>query len=170
MKKHLKHKDDLEIPPVEPDVTSLLIKIGQHITFLEKKIDTLISRTMPKPVEMNHAPKPFQQPVRHQNFREERPRNNFRERTLFQATCADCKKQCEVPFKPSGERPVYCKECFSKRKGGGNSFKKRLDNGFGNENPAPTPHSDRPQVAQEKKAAKKKRPAVKQRKARARAS
>jgi len=30
-----------------------------------------------------------------------------------------CNKECEVPFKPSGDRPVYCKECFSKRKGGG---------------------------------------------------
>ena len=41
------------------------------------------------------------------------------QREMFKATCADCKKECEVPFKPSGDRPVYCKECFSKRKGGG---------------------------------------------------
>lgn len=39
-------------------------------------------------------------------------------REMHKATCADCKKECEVPFKPSGDRPVYCKECFSKRKGG----------------------------------------------------
>ena len=38
-------------------------------------------------------------------------------REMHKATCADCKKECEVPFKPSGDRPVYCKECFSKRKG-----------------------------------------------------
>ena len=41
-----------------------------------------------------------------------------RPREMHKATCADCKKECEVPFKPSGDRPVYCKECFSKRKGG----------------------------------------------------
>jgi len=35
-------------------------------------------------------------------------------REMHKATCADC--QCEVPFKPSGDRPVYCRECFSKRK------------------------------------------------------
>jgi len=35
---------------------------------------------------------------------------------MFQAVCADCKKDCEIPFKPSGDRPVYCKECFSRRK------------------------------------------------------
>ena len=39
-----------------------------------------------------------------------------RPREMLMATCADCKKECEVPFKPSGDRPVYCKECFSKRK------------------------------------------------------
>jgi len=37
---------------------------------------------------------------------------------MFKAICADCGKECEVPFKPSGDRPVYCKECFAKRKGG----------------------------------------------------
>ncbi len=42
-----------------------------------------------------------------------------RPREMFKATCGDCKKECEVPFKPSGDRPVYCKDCFSKRKGGG---------------------------------------------------
>ena len=37
-------------------------------------------------------------------------------REMHKATCAECQKECEVPFKPSGDRPVYCKECFSKRK------------------------------------------------------
>ncbi|MBI3615596.1 MAG: DNA-directed RNA polymerase [Candidatus Omnitrophica bacterium] len=40
-------------------------------------------------------------------------------REMHKATCGDCQKECEVPFKPSGDRPVYCKECFSKRKAGG---------------------------------------------------
>jgi CxxC-x17-CxxC domain-containing protein len=38
-------------------------------------------------------------------------------REMHKATCEECKKECEVPFKPSGDRPVYCKDCFSKRKG-----------------------------------------------------
>jgi len=33
-------------------------------------------------------------------------------RTLHKAKCADCSKDCEVPFKPSGDRPVYCRECL----------------------------------------------------------
>lgn len=40
-------------------------------------------------------------------------------REMHKATCASCQKECEVPFKPSGDRPVYCKECFSKRQDGG---------------------------------------------------
>jgi len=35
---------------------------------------------------------------------------------MFKAVCAGCHKDCEVPFKPSGDRPVYCKECFTKQK------------------------------------------------------
>ena len=39
-----------------------------------------------------------------------------RPREMHKATCADCKKECEVPFKPREDRPVYCKDCFAKRK------------------------------------------------------
>ncbi|MDD5006172.1 MAG: DNA-directed RNA polymerase [Candidatus Omnitrophica bacterium] len=41
-------------------------------------------------------------------------------REMHKAICAECKKECEVPFKPSGDRPIYCKECFTKRKNSGN--------------------------------------------------
>ena len=37
-------------------------------------------------------------------------------REMHKATCADCKQETEVPFKPSGDRPVYCRECFQKHK------------------------------------------------------
>lgn len=40
-------------------------------------------------------------------------------REMHKAVCADCKKECEVPFKPSQDRPVYCKECYFKRKDSG---------------------------------------------------
>lgn len=35
---------------------------------------------------------------------------------LFSAICADCRKPCQVPFRPSGDKPIYCKDCFMKRK------------------------------------------------------
>jgi len=37
-------------------------------------------------------------------------------RQMFPATCAQCGQQTEVPFKPSGSRPVYCRECFQQQK------------------------------------------------------
>ncbi len=30
----------------------------------------------------------------------------------FQATCASCHTVCEVPFRPNGKKPVYCRDCF----------------------------------------------------------
>lgn len=37
---------------------------------------------------------------------------------MHEAICADCGKKCEVPFKPTGDKPVYCSQCFSNRRGG----------------------------------------------------
>ncbi|MDA2918361.1 hypothetical protein MYX76_02500 [Desulfobacterota bacterium AH_259_B03_O07] len=31
---------------------------------------------------------------------------------MHSAKCSACGKNCEVPFRPSGEKPVYCKDCF----------------------------------------------------------
>ena len=33
-------------------------------------------------------------------------------REMHKVTCADCGKETEVPFKPDGTRPVYCRECY----------------------------------------------------------
>jgi len=32
------------------------------------------------------------------------------------AVCTDCGTECEVPFKPDPSRPVYCRECWAKRR------------------------------------------------------
>ncbi|MFA6022670.1 MAG: CxxC-x17-CxxC domain-containing protein [Candidatus Pacearchaeota archaeon] len=44
------------------------------------------------------------------------PRQNFGPREMHKAVCSECKKECEVPFKPAEGKPVYCKECFMKHK------------------------------------------------------
>src|SRR4029450_9227592 len=31
---------------------------------------------------------------------------------MFDAVCAACGKPARVPFKPRGDRPVYCSDCF----------------------------------------------------------
>ncbi len=44
-------------------------------------------------------------------------RNNFSNspREMHKAICSECKKECTVPFKPTEGKPVYCRECFSKK-------------------------------------------------------
>ena len=36
-------------------------------------------------------------------------------RQMYPAVCAECGQNTEVPFEPRGDRPVYCRDCFSKR-------------------------------------------------------
>lgn len=42
-------------------------------------------------------------------------------RELFPATCSNCGKATEVPFRPSSNKPVYCRECFQQQRSGGGS-------------------------------------------------
>ena len=41
---------------------------------------------------------------------------NFQRREMHPATCAECGKETQVPFRPSGDRPVYCSDCFSRNR------------------------------------------------------
>ncbi|MFC1691582.1 CxxC-x17-CxxC domain-containing protein [Nanoarchaeota archaeon] len=50
------------------------------------------------------------------NFNSGGFKRDFGPREMHKAVCADCGNECEVPFKPSGERPVYCRECFQSHK------------------------------------------------------
>lgn len=43
-------------------------------------------------------------------YRDDKPKE------YFKAICSDCGKECEVPFKPTQGRPVYCRDCFRKHK------------------------------------------------------
>lgn len=33
-------------------------------------------------------------------------------REMHEVVCAECGKPTRVPFKPTGSRPVYCRDCF----------------------------------------------------------
>lgn len=39
-------------------------------------------------------------------------------REFFTAVCAECGKEAQLPFKPRGDKPVYCSDCFAKRRSG----------------------------------------------------
>ncbi|MDQ3811925.1 MAG: zinc-ribbon domain containing protein [Chloroflexota bacterium] len=38
-------------------------------------------------------------------------------RTMYSATCSGCGREAQVPFQPSGGKPVYCSDCFQQRGG-----------------------------------------------------
>ncbi len=108
------------------EIVVLMSKIVERLEALEKKTDLVISQTSAGSFGRREHPKPVSQhPVPSQLFRkpgssgrpnEVKPARGRGEKVVHKAVCADCHKDCEIPFKPTGERPVYCKECFLKRK------------------------------------------------------
>jgi CxxC-x17-CxxC domain-containing protein len=121
MKRKPKHEDVPVPAQAEPDMAALLASIQQQLANLERKMDNLISQG-------ERASRPFQRPDHFRRPENRDPGNSFRERRLNKAICADCNKECEVPFKPTGDRPVYCRDCFSRRKQGG-PFRVEVDKG-----------------------------------------
>ena len=41
----------------------------------------------------------------------------YGQREMFPAVCAACGRETQVPFQPRGDRPVYCRDCFSQNRG-----------------------------------------------------
>jgi len=37
-----------------------------------------------------------------------------RQREMYDAVCASCGKETQVPFEPREGRPVYCSDCYAK--------------------------------------------------------
>lgn len=64
---------------------------------------------------------------------------------MHKTTCSKCGKECEVPFKPTGSKPVFCRDCFREQGGpdrrsddrGPRNFERRDDRPRNTEN-APT--------------------------------
>ncbi|MDP2922268.1 MAG: hypothetical protein Q8O30_00910 [Candidatus Omnitrophota bacterium] len=151
-------------------IMDLITKIQEQLTVLERKVDSLISRSLPKPAEAKPFPKPFQQPVNIHVQNGNRQDNRFQaavrhdnrhgERVMYKTICADCKKGCEVPFRPSGNRPVYCQECFLRRKSS-SSFKVNTDNRPKETAPVQVTNIDTHQASEKKKPVTKKKSAEK---------
>ena len=99
MKKHSKSKPS--VLRVDPYLEGLMGKLLDRLSSLEKKIDAVLSK-----ISGNNVVKPMAS----------EPKPPRQERQLYEAICAACSKVCEVPFRPTENRPVYCKECWAKKK------------------------------------------------------
>lgn len=113
--------------PILPDLVTAMMKLVERLEVLERKMDQVSGRVANLPSEMRRAvqdlypPQPFYPAPavsRPGQSSQSQPNHSSHERILYQAVCADCCKRCEVPFKPSGDRPVYCPACFAIRKAG----------------------------------------------------
>ncbi|MBS3088801.1 hypothetical protein J4402_03395 [Candidatus Pacearchaeota archaeon] len=40
---------------------------------------------------------------------------------MHDAVCAKCGKQCQIPFRPTGDKPVFCSDCFRQNEGSRNN-------------------------------------------------
>jgi len=49
-------------------------------------------------------------------FDDRGPRRNFGPSEKHKAKCSDCGNECEVPFKPTEGRDVFCNDCFKKNR------------------------------------------------------
>lgn len=157
MKERFKRKSLLVTPQDKPGVAGLINKVQQQLSAMEKKLDILISQSSKRPFEKSYSQKPsrsFSHSHRHDRGR---GGSGPGERTYTRAICADCNKECEIPFKPSGDRPIYCKECFSKRKGG-SLFKANRDNRPEERDFSRQRHSDKRQAEKRQKPVNKKKP------------
>ena len=70
--------------------------------------------------------------------------------TMHKAICDECHKSCEVPFRPSGDKPVYCNDCFGSKRGNDDRGPR---NDFGGDRAPRREFNDRPAQAFTKPAA-----------------
>ncbi len=80
--------------------SEVLARIEAQIAALDKKVDMLMRSSSPKPMERSS--------YSNRGFGE-------KGKMTYKAVCAECGQTCGVPFKPEGNRPVFCSECFAKQ-------------------------------------------------------
>jgi CxxC-x17-CxxC domain-containing protein len=107
-------------PKKNDDIVAIMAKVQEQLAVLDKKLDSFMTKSLTELAQAMAAskPAPVLRPVPVQN-----QTNNARPidrpgRPMFAVVCFECGADCEIPFKPSSNRPVYCKICFAKRKAG----------------------------------------------------
>jgi len=87
------------------DKTLTCVECGKEFTFTAGEQEFYQSRGLQN------------EPGRCQECRAARKQNRYRgynfPRQMFPAVCATCGAECEVPFEPREDRPVYCSTCYS---------------------------------------------------------
>jgi CxxC-x17-CxxC domain-containing protein len=53
---------------------------------------------------------------KYQLFKKFHPSTQSEPIQIYKAVCVDCGNDCEVPFQPKTDKPVYCKKCWTQHK------------------------------------------------------
>ena len=99
------------------DIVVLMAQVQEQLAVLDNKLDSFMTKSLTELAQALAASKPSSfRPVPVQSQGNARPIDRPG-RPMYAVICFECGVDCEIPFKPSNNRPVYCKICFAKRKG-----------------------------------------------------
>jgi len=102
----------------DKDVSAMMAQIQGQLAVLDQKLDSFMTKSLTELAQALAASKPVVRPQVQTSPSVRPTQNEFpHRRPMYAVICYECGKDSELPFKPSGNRPVYCKECFAKRKG-----------------------------------------------------
>ncbi len=102
--------------PKNIDVAETMVQIQAQLAALDTKLEAFINKSLSDIAQalasqkVAVAPRPVQPPSAPIRSHEQS------RRPMFAVVCFECGKDTQIPFKPSQGRPVYCPECFAKRK------------------------------------------------------
>ena len=107
---------------------SLISKQGEGIGYMAFEDRTLKCKDCGKDFvftageQQFYAEKGFEnEPVRCKDCRDMRKRSreggSSGPREMYDAVCAQCGAETQVPFKPRNDRPILCRDCFTSSRG-----------------------------------------------------
>ena len=92
------------------DKTLVCVECGSSFTFTAGEQEFFASR--------GYINEPKRCPTCREARRSERRGFNQAPREMHPAVCAQCGAETMVPFRPRGDKPVYCSDCFSVMRSG----------------------------------------------------
>ena len=112
MEKYSKYKKFEGRSKDKSDIEETIFKMQKQMNRIEEKLDSIL----------DHSPKSSKGFSLHHGGDSSRRGYGPIERTYTKAVCSQCKNECELPFKPTGDRPVFCSECFAKNQKENSSY------------------------------------------------
>ena len=100
-----------------PDQTFTCRDCGNPFVFTDEERQAFASKGFTHPPSRCVSCRETRAATRAQDPRSNFANNNQRREDpgMHPAVCASCGKATEVPFLPRGDRPVYCRDCYSSR-------------------------------------------------------